>query len=51
MVTKPQDIKKRNPDLISPLFYNALGKFPSLAMLFFQKKKFELQIGMDYVSN
>ena len=48
--TKPQNIKKLNPDLISPLFFNVLRICLCLAILLFQKKHFESEIGSEYVS-
>ena len=50
ILTRPQNIKKLNPDLISPAFYRAFRYFPCLAFLLAQKKYFEIQIGSEYVS-
>ena len=50
ILTKPQDIKKLNPDLISPAFYRTFRWFPWLAFLLAQQKHFESSIGSKYVS-
>jgi hypothetical protein len=47
---KPENIKKLNPDLISPAFFRAFRWFPWLAYLVRQEKHFETKIGEEYVS-
>ena len=49
-LTKPQDLKALNRDLISPAFYTFFRWFPFLAYLIGQEKDFEAAIGIDYVS-
>ena len=50
ILSKPQNIRKLNPDLISPAFYRAFTWFPWLAYFVRQEKHFEVTIGRDYVS-
>ena len=49
VLTKPQNIRKLNPDLISPAFFKAFKWFPWLSYLVRQKPHFQITIGTEYV--
>ena len=49
IISKPQNIKILNPDLVSPVFYRAFRYFPWLSHLVGQQKNFTEDIGSEYV--